>query len=67
MTRLEEIKVLDGLLRQAHEALWLLAGDVEARHLSCTCESPPITEKEAANLARAKEIVADFAEDLLET
>lgn len=66
MTREEEIKVLDGLLRQCHEALWLLAGDVEARHLSCTCE-PPVTDKERANLARAKQIVSDYAEDLIES
>lgn len=65
MTRDEEIKVLDGLLRQAHEALWLLTGDVEARHRSCTCDNPPTTDKERANLERAKEIVAGFAEDLL--
>lgn len=61
----EEIKVLDGLLRQAHEALWLLVGDVEARQRSCTC-FPPATDKERANLERAKEIVEHYADDLLE-
>jgi hypothetical protein len=65
MTRDEEIAILDRLLREAHVALWLLTGDVEARHRSCTCE-PAVTNKERANLERAQEIVRDFAEDLLE-
>ena len=65
MTKEEEIAVLDGLLRQCHEALWLLAGDVEARMRSCTCH-PPATDQEKANLARANQIVSDFADDLIE-
>lgn len=63
MTPEEEIAVLDGLLRQCHEALYLLAGDVEARLVSCICH-PPATTKERTNLARAKEIVADYADHL---
>jgi hypothetical protein len=52
-------------LARAHEALFYLVGDTQARHLSCSCE-PPITEHERANLERAKAILADspFVDEL---
>lgn len=40
-------------------ALFALAGDVEAFHVSCTCE-PPVTDKERENLARARELLGEM-------
>lgn len=37
-------------------ALEMLVGDVEAYQVSCSC-SPPTTEREVANLARAKALL----------
>jgi hypothetical protein len=52
-------KLCDVLARlaEAHQSLWCLAYDAEARHVSCTCE-PPTTHQERANLERAKAILA---------